>query len=315
MNNTAVIYHWWALDNDRRPGENIRVPILGSIATLRAVDPNISIYVMDGSDTIQDWGDYPSKLKFTIVQNKFQLSEYKHLNGWRNLSRLFDLALFDLAIPEENIIYCDADIFWLQSPLPFLENPDKFCFNGYNSGFFYYNKKSYLVAKFFDLFQSFAITALNDENFRIMTRKYTSYSTIPFFVIDEQIMTYIGIQKPELINQISVIEHFALSSKGAADITDVPRNIHMHAIMVENPTEDAEWRRQWNRGITPIVIQELYERLYSVLSHEDIKNMYGERLLSFVEPIRKSITDKAFQQKLLATKDEIGFYHLIKALL
>lgn len=313
--NTAVVYHWWALENDQSPNQNIRIPILASIATLRSVNKDVAIYVLDGSDQIQDWKHYPDKLKFTVVRNNFQLAEYKHLNGWRNLSRLFDMALFDLAIPEENIIYCDADIFWLQDPLPFQQNPEKFCFNGYNSGYFYYNKKSPLVAKFFDLFQAYTITALNDENFRIITRQFTSYSTIPFFVIDEQIMTYIGIKKPDMINQISVTEHFALSSRGAATITETPRNIHMHAVMVENPTADEEWRKQWNRGITPLIIKELYDRLCSILTEAEIVEMYGEKLCSFVEPLRKSLTNKQFQAKLLATRDEAGFYHLFKALL
>lgn len=313
--NTAVVYHWWAVGTDRKPHQNIRIPLIGSIATLRAVDKEISIYVLDGSAEPQEWDHYPEKLNFTVFKNEFQLREYENNNGWRNLSRLFDLALFDLAIPEENIIYCDADLFWLQSPLPFKQNPEKFCFNGFNSGFFYYNKKSPIVAKFFDLFQAYTVTALNDENFRITTRQYTTYNTIPFFVIDEQVMTYLGIKRPDLINLVEVNEHFALSSRGAAEVTEAPRNVHMHAVMVENPTDDMEWRKQWNRGITPIVLKELYDNLLSVLTPEEIKDMYGERLLNFVEPIRKSIRDKAFQAKLLATRDESGFYHLFKALL
>src|SRR5690606_3764906 len=148
-------------------------------------------------------------------------------------------------------------------------------FNGYNSGYFYYNKKSGVVTRFFDLFQAFTTTALNDENFRIITRQYTCMDTVPFFILDEQVLAYMRFKLPELFDLISVDEHLALSAHGFDGKIDDPRNIHMHAVMVENPLDTSEWRKPWNRGITPIAIQELFNNLQSVLSTEEIEDMYS----------------------------------------
>lgn len=310
--NTAVVYHWWSLDCDALPHQNIRVPVIGSIATLRAVNRTIPIYVLDCSEHHVDWSDYEITLNFTVIRTKLFLSEYKHCYGWQNLSRLFDLRRLD--IKEDIILYSDADVFWLRDPLPLQQSPQKFCFNGTNSGLFYFDRRSPGVKTFFHLFEAFTLTALNDENFRIITRQYTG--NVTFFVIDEQILSYMYIKLKSLFNTLNLLEHFVLYKFKEGEVVDVSQvnNIHMHAVIVENPLEPIDWKRKWNRGAAVLYLKELFASVSSVCSPEQIKMMFDENLLKYSESVRASIADREFHKRLLKSKDADGFYHLVDAL-
>lgn len=308
--NTAVAYHWWSLESDSPPHQNIRVPIIGSIATLRAVDKTIPIYVLDCSDHDVDWHGYDKFLNFKIIKTQFFLKDYRHRNGWQNLSRIFDLRRTE--IPEKILLYSDSDVFWIKSPLPLEKSPNKFCFNGTNSGLFYFDKTSPDVAQFFNLFEAFTITALNDESFRIITRQYTGQ--IPFFVIDEQVLTYMHVKMRELFNTLDIPEHFTLYNVTQHTDLSKLKNLHLHAVIVENPLEVIDWKKRWNRGATLIFIQELYDLMNSILSETQVQSMFDHQLMEFAKIHRTSFVDLEFQNRFLKSKDQDGHYHLLNAL-
>jgi hypothetical protein len=103
----TVYYHNFAGEEEYPAYSNLRVPTLLSIATLRAVNPDIPIVVLDGSkNTILDrWGNYRESLDFQVWGTDFHLQKnWSHIKGWKHLSRLFDL---NRHARRGDIIYCD----------------------------------------------------------------------------------------------------------------------------------------------------------------------------------------------------------------
>ena len=92
----CVIYHWWndeELNLNLNHYSNLSHPILLSIATLRSVNPNIPIKVLDYSKKFNDcWAHFKEKLNFSVVhKNEFYLNDFQNILGYQLLSRLFDV--------------------------------------------------------------------------------------------------------------------------------------------------------------------------------------------------------------------------------
>ena len=85
-----VYYHTFTGDNEFPTYKNLRVPTLLSIATLRAVNPDVEIIVLEGSNNLVNytWGEYPDKLGFKVWHINFHLEEnWSGIKGWQHLSR------------------------------------------------------------------------------------------------------------------------------------------------------------------------------------------------------------------------------------
>lgn len=302
----CLIYHWWGNPSDRAPHLNHRTPLIHSIATLRGVNQTIPVYVLDISDEQVDFHGWDAKLNFKVIKWKPILAEYHDKAGWKNLSRTHDVHHFAQTIPEDVIIYADSDVFWLSDPLPLHQNPDKFSFNKFNSGFWYYNKHSSMYKKFFSLYDAFIITSLNDDNFRVITRMYTDYNEW-YYVLDETVLTYMYVKMPHLFNAVTALEHLVPScNRSEITRTQDAKMIHLHGTMVENPTENEDWRKRHNRGIACLIIKELHDNMVNAIGIDGVKTMFDKEYGFFKQV---SIHDGSFIDKFLNTKVD-GMYHL-----
>lgn len=311
--NTAVVYHWWIEKSDRPPHLNHRTPLVHSIATLRGVNKEIPIIVIDISEEKINYHNWDKKLNFHIVRRKPILKkDYSDKAGWKNLSRTFDIWNLVKGKDFDAIIYCDSDVFWLKDPLPLDQNADKFCFNGYNSGFYYFKPKSKDVERYFKLFQAYTLTSLNDENFRIITRSYTDYNEW-YYVLDETIMTYMYHKMPELFNMVTVKEHLVPSCNKSEfaniDIKDI-KMFHLHGTIVENNIEQEDWRKKHNRGLAVLLIDELRNNAIKAIGIKGIQEIFEKEYQSVKTT---SMYDPIFIKRFLETKEK-GMFNLVKAI-
>ena len=312
----AVVYHWWPDATDSPPIQNLRAPLLPSIATLRASDPNIPIYVLDcAAEHGHSYQDYPQRLGFTVVPWKFSLMHHDDKPGWRHLSRIFDLRRFAETISEEIILYCDTDVFWKKSPLPLRCNPERFCFNKYNTGFFYFGKNSNQASRFFETFEAYTITALNDDNFRFISRQYAGYNEW-YHVFDEAILGYMYHKHRELFDVISLEEHCTISAMfpdNEPTLMDAEsvRMIHGNGIHVKNEVAKNPLEVYYSRGLIPLVLSEFYEKLIQLL---DPLEIYTPEEMAHYKPLQVSFGSKDFIQSIINNKMLNNLYNLIDAL-
>lgn len=313
--NKAIVYHWWAewepskypsaFADTPSPYKNLRVPVVLSIATLRARNDYIPVYVLDCSDHELDWGHYPDKLDFKVVKWKPHLKDYKHRNGWKNLSRMGDVREFANRIPEDEIIYCDSDIFWLKDVLPLLMNTDRFCFNHYNSGFYYYDKKAKEVKKFLDLFEAYALISLNDKEFRKRMNKTVSWD-FWYYVLDEVIMQYMWQKDESIVNKVPYHEHGLPRDVRwpNVDVKDI-KMIHINGMEVTNKFHKTHAEQENARGLVCLVFKELYDAINQVLSQEDIEDIFTKEELDYYIPLQFEILNQEFVDKLQAI--DVGY--------
>lgn len=302
----AAVYHWWGYSSDAPPISNLRSPILASIATLRAVNHTIPIYVVDISDNKQDWMNYPDKLNFEVIKQKPFLHKYSNCKGFMNLSRLFDIARLNL--PENEIIYLDSDVFYFKDILPLECNVDKFCFNKYNSGFYYYNKESECFKTFQQIFESYVITALNDENFRYITKQYGTCDD--YFVLDETMLHYMYMKHRDLFDIVSTNEHFVIDKAENANLkVEKIRMFHGNRIISENPFAKTDEEKKHSRGLICLIINQLFDNLNKVLSQNDIEMMFTNKER---KEYKKIDFNQDFINKLISTKTTDGLYHLLQ---
>jgi hypothetical protein len=304
----CVVYHWWSDPHDESPVKNLRTPLMLGIATLRACNPDIPIYVIDGSATAKDFGNLAEMLNFKIVPSRCSLDSYE-VPGWRNLSRLFDIEKLSEVIEEDVIIYSDADVFWLQDPLPLHQDTSKFCFNIYNSGLFYYDKHK-ISPKFFEIFKAYAITALNDENFRYVSWQFSAPNPA-YLVLDEAILCYMWHKHPYLFNKIDIKEHWMVGSVDPNNIETPTKMAHAHGLSVYNRFATADWKKNYARGILPLLIEECYLRLTSVL---DPNEVYSEKEIDYYLPLQVKMSDQHFLRTLLDCKNEEGLFDFMIAI-
>lgn len=315
----CVVYHIWSARDDEPPIKNLRSPLVLSIATLRACNPKIPIYVLDSSHPgeDQDFGDLPRKLNFVVVPYTCSLASYEGTPGWRNLSRLFDIesashndpCYYRWNIPENVILYNDADVFWMNDPLPLHQDPSKFCFNGWNSGLFYYDKTK-IPKKFFEIFKAYAITALNDECFRYITWQYGTPNP-EYLVLDEALIAYMWHKHPHLFNKIDTKEHWMASGVDPNNI-DVSglKMIHGNGISVYNKFASVAWKQNYARGLMPLLIKECYDRLISVL---DPAHIYSQEEMDYYLPLQVNWSE-SFLKVLLQCKNQDGLFDLMTAI-
>lgn len=299
MNDSAVYYHWFGSPNEPPPYSNMRVPIIVSIATLRAVS-DIPIIVMDVSEHKTDWGNFPNKLNFHVIKTKCQLSHYKGIKGWQHLSRLFDLEKY---AQHETVIYSDSDLFWLLDPKPLLCNPNRFCFDGYNTGFFYY--KSSENNNFFELFKSYTISAINCSDIRNTLMKHVGYQTW-HYVWDEMILTYIAKEHPKLINIIPPEEHGSPRRLNNTNLSNM-KNLHLNGVYVRNSLPKVSGEKEHCRGLAGIIFSEFYEKIQKSLG-KDIDVVFNKNELKI--GLKQQFSLLKDTHHLLNTLRDDGHYEL-----
>jgi hypothetical protein len=177
MKDHAVIYHRYNLSGEKVVWKDQNSPILASIATLRAVNPSVKIYVidtLDDNEPMEDWGDFAPLLNVHPVRFPRQLP-VKCDVGAKSLSymtsRIWDIWAFSLMIPEPYIVYSDSDILWLRDPFPLSHTPlQQFYGDKRGSGFFYYLKHSLLTETFINTWRSLILGGLQSQEIRTKMR-------------------------------------------------------------------------------------------------------------------------------------------------
>lgn len=298
--NPIVVYHWWSFPEEPPVYSNLRTPILTSIATLRAVS-DAEIYVLDCSEHKNEWGEFPKKLNFQVCQKKCSFANCQNLiDGWRHLSRIPDIHHWSSQkFFNQNIVYVDSDVFFFKNPFPLSCNTDKFCWDGWNTGYFYFNTESDHYKKFYELFESYCKSAIHSEEIRNLIKNYAGYDAW-YGVWDEMILEFMKSQHPNLFNFIPIDEH--TTSRNLISSTD-PKIFHANGSMMENPLTGEKHAR----GLLGLMISEFYEKLEKILSPEELNLMYGKYLNYFQEKRFSLLENACF---LEMNKDEQGHFHM-----
>lgn len=296
----CVYYHWFNEDYDLPPWKDLRLPLITSIATLRAVS-DVPIVVLDISEHERDWSDYPSFLNFEVQKIKPELGTYKNKPGWCHLSRLFDLEKYATS---ETVIYSDIDVLWIADPLPLSCMGDKFCFDGYNSGLFYYkpNKNK----EFFEIFKSYTISALNSDDVRKIMKKFVPYDGW-YYVYDEMILTYMANENKKLI-EITPTEEHGCPRRFERTNLEKMKNIHLNGVHVRNSQAKRKKEKGFCRGLAGIIFKESYDNLTDILG-ERIHDMFTEQELNTGLNYQFSLIKES--HKLLNSKKDDGHYDLM----
>lgn len=290
----CVYYHWFEKENST-VSKIIRCPIIQSIATLRAVDSEIPIKVLCPK-TNQNWSEFPEVLNFEVIKKEFYLQNYKHKKGWELLSRLFDLYRIPKEQNEE-VFYCDSDVFWLKSPWPLKCNPSKFCFDGYNSGLFYYKHESPEVERFFELFEAYTIGSLNNSEIDKLMKTYVtcfqhSGEKSWYDVWDEMILTYIFHEHKDLFNQIYKEEHCCARDLKVWVEPENVRAFHCNGTIVCNEATTHLPYVQHSRGLMCVLVKEWWDAINKVLPEHLIKELYTKAELEKYLPVQFSFLNE-----------------------
>lgn len=301
-------YHWWSYPGEPPVCANLRTPLILSIATLRAVS-DMPVVVFDMSERVNDWGDFPDKLNFRVIRAEPRLTKYQDLvEGWKYLSRIYDLAFYvgKSDLPCDTIMYVDSDVFWLRDPQPFDRNPDRFVFDGYNTGFFYYDRYSLSNDMWYEIFDSYTKAAIYSFDVRDVMRKYVGYQGW-YGVWDEMILTYMAHEHFNLFNLTSVNEHATTKLLPYAN-RHTAKMYHCNGTMVANPVTGAKH----SRGLMCLLVKEFYDNVRKVLDQSDLDLIFSKAEQESCLPHQFGLFDDA--RRLLDTKDENGLFHVAKLL-
>ena len=262
----ALIYQWWN-NSDKQVWEDTKNPVIPSIATIRASDPNLPIYVVDLSDVERYWGTYPRTLNFRVIHTHPKIPLRRddktiHTETFNLCSRPFDLDWIMGKIREDTVIFCESDIIWFRSLFPLDLESDKFCFNAFNSGFFHYQPKMPIVRDFFLHWKHLILTGMISQDRRNdILKKYPW----PVFQ-DETCMVYINQVMPHLVHTISQLDNLFFNPYlGFKDEYDNTKNYHFVGGL---------WGK--NRGRAALLLRPSFDRMKSVLSDRDMAMLFGK---------------------------------------
>ena len=306
--NTGVYYHYWSVEGDANTYQNLRSPILLSIATLRATNPLIPIVVLQEHQCQNNWSHFPEKLNFRVQPIEFTLEKHHgDKPGWKHLSRIFDLERY---AEHDTVIYSDVDVFWLRDILPLRCDPQKFCFNGNNTGHFYYCQSSDTVQQFFEVFKAFTISALHDETIRDLMKKH-AYDAW-YYVFDEMIATYMYNEKHKhLFSTMTANDHACIRNIHMVDFSLI-KMLHCNGLLVANDYSKIPCEKKHCRGLCCLLFKELYDLICKVLNEKDLSSIFTSRELSYFLPQQFSL-EKDYG-RILNTKSSDNHYHLQRCL-
>ena len=287
----AVVYHWW--DMSSVPVQKSSNPIIPAIASLRAVNRQVPIYVLDSSGFIKDWGGYPDKFDFYVIKWPFEISSHMALGDERNdmsLSILLDVWRFAKEKLEQGlIVYCDCDTFWFEDGLPVdLMTPNHINV-GADDGIVCFNKNDEKIELFFDLFKAYSITALHNEAFfNSIVGPKTRVMNSPV-LCRKNIMNVIKKERPYLFNALP--GRYVTGSQ-MASISN-PRFVHMDDM------------RMLSRGETLVLYQELYDNIEKadLMNEADWTDIYGAMRFQKLQQWQISIDNEIFRSMLAKRMD------------
>lgn len=263
--NFALIYHYWNDTKDCEVWRDLANPIIPSIATFRANNVQVPIYVLDISRKRNDWSYFPFKLKFEVVRREPSLG-HGGKNGLNSAqiklcSRAFDVPLLAQEIDADHYAFSDCDILWYRDMLPFPAPVDGFYCNQKNNGFYYWNRGSGSASSFFASWGNACKSGIEDARFRqeIMTHYYASVFN------DEAAYCYVKSVNPDLIKDLSTFDNWA-GVRPDAEILKNTKNVHL-----------CQTNYGKRRGLIALIVREFYDKMKFNLSDSDLIRMFGEK--------------------------------------
>jgi hypothetical protein len=267
-----VVYHWWGNGCVTKT-----TPAILSIATLRAVNPTIEIILIDISEKPDDgWLYFQKKLNFKVVKVDARFKNWDHKH-WQLFSRIPDVK----AVNEGPTIYCDSDIFWFRDPLPLNQDPNKFCFDIWNAGFYYYNYTED-VSRTLQIFEGYSIAAMKDKRFcqlikdsvnQIVAGKIGSDVEI----YDEIVLGYLYMTHRELFNVIDTEEHCTIRS---IHQPKNPKMFHCNGFSLGNDITG----EKYCRALCCLVFEEFHKNMCKTLDQKEIDMFFSKRELDYYLP-------------------------------
>lgn len=263
----TLVYHWWSDYSDVKPYQDLRNPIIASIATLRAHNKDLPINVIDVSDQHKDWGDFPKILNFQVIKSKPKIDLRLHKSS-KLCSRVWDVWEFAQQSKYDNFLFTDSDIFWLKDPFPLTQchdgNIDKFYCNS-NTGVWYFNKNSQITSEVFRLWKFIISRVLiNDEDFwkELCEKVPSAIDGRPFQ--DEVAFGYLITQYPELYKSIDFDENYAIYRLLNDDpLLDHVKCLHGLASVLGS-----------KRGLICLILKELKSSIKKIFTKEQIKTVF-----------------------------------------
>lgn len=300
----VAVYHWWSFPEEKPAYQNLRTPIVASIASLRAVS-DVEIVVLDGSDHDVDWGPFKKILNFSVQKWHLGLWKFQDkIEGWRHLSRIGDILNWSSYRYHQDIMYVDSDVFFFRDPFPLSCQTDKFCWDGWNTGFFYFNNCSSGFQDFYKLFCTYRNAAIYSEEIRNLMKKYVGYDAW-YGVWDEMILSFMKAQHQDLFNFIPAEEHTTASN---LNTVDCPKIFHANGAMMPNL-----WTGEKHaRGLIALMFNEFYNKMHNLLGKKNLESMYGNTLCEYFDKNRINLLDAKCM--LDFCKDNDGHYQFQKLL-
>lgn len=304
MSEHLIIYHCWSEPNEPAPFQNVRTPIVLSIATLRATT-NAPIVVLDMTGQDTDWGHFPEKLNFSIERKQFALEKYSALvKGYKHLSRIFDIHEWaTINAQNKTIIYCDSDIFFAKDPFPLNGKTSKFCWDGWNTGFFYFQQSSNYYNQFYNLFEQYTKEAIDSEGARKQMKQFVGYDDW-YGVWDEMVLGYMKEKHPDVFDIIPANEHATCRKLNHMNPHET-KIFHGNGTKVPHPITGNDHAR----GLLCLVITEFYNRVSQCLNNNDLEIIFGTETLGHFKNKKFSLFENTDYLEWI--KDEKGMYELL----
>jgi len=279
--NKHIIYYWWNDNPNIKPHQDLKSPVILSIATLRSFHKNVPVTIFDISDferPKEDWKDFQNILNFDVVKTTTDLNTSSP-RYWKLCSKIADISKNIQFLKEDNIVFVDSDIFFLQQifPLKYEEQLDKnfYCYP-HNTGFFYFNKNLESNKEIFELWANTINKCLIDEDFFTeVCLKINDYSTKSLH--DEISLRYlIKEKKINNIKNLDISESFVFNQTqiyaanyGRIDSENFLKLKHkikfIHAMLIYNGPK---------RGLLCLIIEELKQAISKSLNAELIKKIF-----------------------------------------
>jgi hypothetical protein len=266
-----MVYYWWN-DSDTPNHLMKRQPIIPSIATARAHNQSIPIYVLDVSKEHVDWHGYDTFLNFKVIrqQRHFEPCGPYSFN-WKICSRIWDIPNLVKELSEDNFVFCDADIFWLKDPSPGMVNGFHVNKHGdinkINAGLWLFNKYNPETINVFSAWQKaimeFLDGKLDQEITDVSWRLHKALS----YVGDEIFVNYLNLMTKTMISPTTRYDNYNLA-----------------LLFVDPPEEIAKAKSlhfpgfgKVNRLLMTFILKELRDLLMQVLDGDRFDTIFSSK--------------------------------------
>jgi hypothetical protein len=275
-NNKHIVYYWWNDNLNIKPYQDLRSPVILSIATLRAFHKEVPITILDISEferPSEDWFEFQQALNFNVLKIKTDM-DTSSPRYWKLCSKVSEIYKNIEFLKEDDIVFIDSDIFFLKSIFPLdyeNEMKEKFCCWPHNTGFFYFNKNLESNKKLLKKWEDTIFECLkNDQFYQELKREYYYKQDL---LEDEICFLYLSNKSKNLnIQNLNFKkENYCFEYKLFKNEIDLISQIKMlHCLYEYNGHR---------RGILCLVIEELKQNIQKSLTNCLIKKIFKNEII------------------------------------